>query len=259
MKRVEEIWGTAVGVDIGDDVGPAVVEEVFAWFARVDELFSTWRDDSQIVRIARGELGVEMASPEVRTVIERCRELSLETDGAFDIAATGLLSLPHPPGWCPLDPSAMVKGWAVDRAADLLHGAGATRFCVNAGGDVLVGGGPTSEQAWRVGIVHPWRPDHLAGVVTVTDAAVATSGRYERGSHIVDPRTGRPAVGLASVTVVAADLATADAYSTAVFALGEDGLEWLRCHPHVDAMAITDEAQVFTTAGFDELRLAPGP
>ncbi|MDQ6928723.1 MAG: FAD:protein FMN transferase [Actinomycetota bacterium] len=251
MKRVEEIWGTAVGVEVRDDVASAVVDHLFSWLERVDKLFSTWRDDSEIVRIARGTLLRADASPETRRVLDECAVLSVATGGAFDIGATAHLPPPHPQGWCPLDASAMVKGWALDRAAELLAESGVRRFCINAGGDVLIGSGPAPDEPWRIGVLHPWEHDQLAAVVEATDAAVATSGCYERGSHIVDPRTGQPATGLASVTVVADDLATADAYSTAIFALGRDGVDWLRGHPDVDAMAITDERQVFTTKGFD--------
>ncbi len=259
MNRVEEIWGTAVGLDVRDEVDTAVVDDVFAWFDRVDALFSTWRDDSEIVRLAAGTLSLAQASPETRTVVNLCQVLSTATDGAFDLRATALLDPPHPPGWCALDPSAMVKGWALDRAAERLAGAGATRFCMNAGGDVRVGAGPEPGGAWHVGIAHPWQRDRVAAVVSVTDTAIATSGRYERGDHIVDPRTGRPADGLAAVTVIAPELSTADAYSTAILALGRDGLDWLRRRPHLDAMVITDDHQVFTTEGFDRRRVPPRP
>lgn len=256
MKRVEQIWGTAVGVEVLDDVTASVVDDVFAWFARVDELFSTWRDDSEIVRIAGGTLAICDSSVETRTVLALCQALSAATGGAFDVSATALRPPPHPRGWCPLDPSAVVKGWALDRAADRLRAAGVHRFCMNAGGDVLVGDRRGPGEPWRVGVQHPAERDRLAAVVAVAGAGVATSGRYERGDHIVDPRTGRPAHDLASVTVVAPDLATADAYSTAVFALGRDGLDWLRTHPDVAAMVITDEDVVFTTAAFDRRRAA---
>ena len=263
MNRVREIWGTAVGVDVrdgsdDDQAQDALLDELFAWFDRVDALFSTWRDDSEIVRIARGQLPVGEASDETRTVLARCAELSRDTAGAFDIRATA--SLPpalRGPGWCEIDPSAMIKGWAIDQAAVLLARSGATRFCLNAGGDVLVGSGPAPGERWRVGIQHPWEPRSVAAVVEVVDVGVATSGRYERGDHVVDPRTGRPAAGLASVTVIAPDLARADAYSTAILALGRDGLSWLASRPDIDAMVVTDDRQVFTTDGFNRRRAAP--
>lgn len=257
MKRVEAIWGTMIGLDVREDVAPAVIDDVFAWFVRVDDLFSTWRDDSEIARIAAGTLAVADSSAETRTVLDLCHRLSSATGGAFDVAAGALLPPPHPPGWCPLDPSAVVKGWALDRAGDRLAAAGVTRFCLNAGGDVLVGAGPGVDDGgdgWRIGIQHPEIREQLAAVVAVTDVGVATSGRYERGNHVVDPRTGLPATGLASVTVIAPTLADADGYSTAVLALGLDGLDWLAAHPDLDAMAVTDDARVFTTPGFDRYR-----
>ena len=112
-------------------------------------------------------------------MLERCDELRAATGGAFDARAPL-------PGM--LDPTGLVKGWAVERAAALLERAGARRFLVDAGGDVVLRGGP-----WRVGIRHPRLRDRLAAVLELRDGAVATSGAYERGAHIVDPRTGRPA------------------------------------------------------------------
>jgi thiamine biosynthesis lipoprotein len=147
-----------------------------------------------------------------------------------------------------------VKGWAVERAAGMLVAAGVRGFCINAGGDVLVRARGSVQNAWRIGIQHPWQRDKLAAVVSVVDGAVATSGRYERGDHVIDPRTGLPAHGLASVTVVGCDLAIADAYATAATALGSDGMPWLAQQPDVEAMGITDEHRVVSTPGFDEYR-----
>lgn len=227
-----------------------MLDAVFAWFDRVDALFSTWRDDSEIARLASGELDLGDATDDVRCVLHQCESLRIDTDGAFDVSATALLPPPHPPGWCALDPSGFVKGWALDRAADLLAERGVRRCCINAGGDVVVRG----DHPWRVGIQHPWKRDELAAVVAVAHGGIATSGRYERGNHVVDPRTGAPAFGLASVTVIAAELAIADAHATAALALGQDGIDWLRDRGDVDAMAITDEGRLFTTPGFERFR-----
>ena len=123
----------------------------------------------------------------MREVLARCERLRVATGGYFDARAGGKL-----------DPSGLVKGWAVDRAAALLRG----RFCIDAGGDVLVRGGP-----WRVGVRHPLEPGALCAALELTDGAVATSGAYERGAHIVDPVRGRPARGALSVTLVAQSLA----------------------------------------------------
>lgn len=253
-RRVEHVWGTAVGIEVEDDIDPVAIDAAYRWFRRVDDLFSTWRDDSEIARIGRGDLTMAAASREVRTVLALCEEVTRVSDGAFDIAfAAGSASDPSR-GVAPLDPSAVVKGWAVEAAAALLIDAGGRRFCINAGGDVLVRGGSASQRPWRVGIRHPWDREALAAVVSLTDGAVATSGNYERGDHVVDARTGRPPNGLVSVTVVGPDLTMADAYATAAMALGPQGIGWLSARDGIEAMVITDDRQVVSTTGFDRYR-----
>src|SRR5207248_3932894 len=104
---------------------------------------------------------------------------------------------------------------------------------INAGGDIRVRGRPTPAPYWRVGIRHPFLRDKAAAVVAATDLAIATSGAYERGAHIVDPHTGRPPGGILSVTVVGPDLATADAYATAAYAMGRAGVDGAARRPRV--------------------------
>jgi thiamine biosynthesis lipoprotein len=237
--EVRHIMGMPIGIDVrgaGVDLEPA-----FAWLRQVDATFSTYREDSEISRIDRGELEPERASGAVRWVLARCDLLREETKGAFDVRSGGRL-----------DPSAFVKGWAVQRAAELLADEGFTDFCLNAGGDIVVRGGALPEPAWRVGIRHPHDRNALAAAIVVTDVAVATSGTYERGAHLLDPRSGTPAAGVLSVTVIGPDLGLADAYSTAAFALGPDGPEWTRDLDGYEAMTIMEDGRVLCTAGFPE-------
>ena len=235
--------GMPVRVDIRDGgVRPAAVERVFAWLRFVDATFSTYRADSEITRLDRGELALRDAHPLVAEVLEHCERLRRATCGAFDARARG-----------PLDPSGYVKGWSVDRAAAMLAAAGARNFCVDGGGDVVVRGGAAPGRGWRVGIRHPRRRDRVAAVLELTDAAVATSGAYERGEHIVDPRTRRPPRGVEAVTVVGPDLATADACATAAFAMGERGPAWTGRLRGYEAMTILPGDRVLRTPGFDRL------
>jgi thiamine biosynthesis lipoprotein len=220
--------GMPVTVDGG---GSGPVQRLFAWLRWVDATFSTYRADSQVSRIARGELTPAGAHPLVREVLERCEALRLATGGYFD---------PHHSGG--LDPTGLVKGWAVGRAATLL---GSGRACIDAGGDVLVRGG-----GWRVGVRHPRERDRLCAVLEADDLAVATSGAYERGRHIVDPHTGAPPAGVLSVTVIGPDLATADAYATAAFAMGEAGPAWTARLRGYDAMTVLTGDAVLATPGF---------
>ncbi|MFF4543781.1 FAD:protein FMN transferase [Streptomyces sp. NPDC001435] len=187
-----------------------------------------------VSRLDRRELSAEELSPDLAEVLAVCEEYRIATGGAFDACLPGR----------GLDPCAVVKGWSVQRAADLLTAAGARRFCLNAGGDVVAAGGP-----WRVGIRHPERADRLCAVLEITDGAVATSGRYERGDHILDGRTGRPATGLLSPTVVAPTLTEADTTATAAFAMGEEGVAWAAARPGCEVFAVDAGRRVVRTAG----------
>lgn len=245
--RVEPVMGTAVGVDVRGD-GPvgrdldAVLDRVFAQLRDVDARFSTYRPDSEVCRLARGELAADDVSRDLRHVLAACDLLTTRTNGAFDAR--------RPAAAGGLDPSAYVKGWAVEEAAWLLDDAGIHDYVINAGGDVVARGQAAPGRPWRVGVRHPTRSGQLAAVLEVSDRAVATSGTYERGPHIIDPRSGRPAAsGLWSLTVVGPRLGFVDAYATAAFVMGLDGLGWVARQPGHDAMAITLDGRVVWTAG----------
>jgi thiamine biosynthesis lipoprotein len=236
-SRIEDVMGIPVGIDVRDEIARDAVDRAFAHLRWVDATFSTYRPDSDI---SRGE-----RSPAVAGVLERCERLGAETGGWFDVRATGRL-----------DPSGFVKGWALDGAAAILAEAGARNLCLHAGGDVLVRGERAPGRAWRVGIQHPLRRDRLAAVLGARDLAVATSGAYERGQHIVDPHTGEPPVGVLSVTVAGPDLGTADAYATAAFAMGVDGPAWTAGLRGYDALTILADGRVLSTPGMSQLRAA---
>jgi thiamine biosynthesis lipoprotein len=254
--RVEEIWGTAVGVDVRDRLLSRTLDDVFDWFRRVDDLFSTWRDDTEIRRLARGELQLDDTSTEVQEVLRLCDAVKQESRGAFDITFGADPRVDPRPGLAAIDPSGLVKGWALERAAEMISEQGGRNFTINAGGDVLTRGRPAPGTNWRVGIQHPWTRAAVAAVVDCTELAVATSGRYERGEHIISPVTGRHPTGLMSVTVLGDDLALADGYATAAVVLGREGMEWIAGVPGVEALGITDDQHVVTTPGFDDYRAA---
>jgi thiamine biosynthesis lipoprotein len=240
--RIESVMGTVVSLDIRcDPPDPTVLEAAIASLHEADARFSTYRTDSEICRFDRGEIA--WPSPDLRWVLERCAALRRETRGYFDIRAAGRL-----------DPSALVKGWAAQRAADFLTAAGVTDFCLNAGGDVIARGDASPRTCgWRVGIQHPHDRTAIAVRVTAHDLAVATSGAYERGQHIVDPLTTRAPEDVLSVTVTGPDLGTADAYSTAAFAMGVDGPAWTLGLDGYEAMTILADGTVLSTPGFPVL------
>jgi FAD:protein FMN transferase len=241
-RRIDHVMGMPVIVDVRDEhVGDDAIDDVFEWLWLVDQRFSTYKSESEINRIDRGELALADAHPDVREVLAWCGALGRETGGYFDVRASRSGQL---------DPSGLVKGWSVDRAATILDEAGAKNYTVNAGGDIRLSGGALPESTWRVGIQHPCERNTIAAVIEGRDLAVATSGAYERGEHVLDPHTRRPSTGVLSVTITGPDLATADAYATASFAMGPRGALWAARLTGYEAMTILADGRVLSTQGF---------
>jgi len=203
----------------GPDVEAAVMR-VFAALRDADAVFSTYRPDSDISRLARGEVRLEDCHPDVAEVADLCEQARERTDGWFDSTLSD-------GGQARFDPTGLVKGWAVQRAAGALDGLDGHDFCLNAGGDVLTACSRSDTPSWRIGIEDPAERSRLLDVVTLRDGAVATSGVAARGAHIYDPHTGLPAQGLSSVTVTGPSLLWADVYATAGFSRGPGAREWL--------------------------------
>jgi thiamine biosynthesis lipoprotein len=260
VQRVEDIMGMPIGIDLRDaEVDPAALDAAFDWFRWVDATFSTYKLESEVSRLNRNELALVEAQPEVRAVLERCERLRFETNGYFDIREAffhgGASERIDARSSVPFDPSGYVKGWAVDRAACILETAGARNYAINAGGDIRLHGAALPDPSWRVGIQHPLIRDKVAAVVETTDLAIATSGTYARGEHIVDPHTGQTPAGVLSVTIVGPDLGTADAYATAAFAMGEAGPEWTAglVGSGYEAMTILADERVLSTPDFPKV------
>ena len=236
--------GTVVSFDVpgcaGEPGGPAgqiggPLGQAVRWLHWVDATFSPYRDDSDVSRFGRGVLPLADCAPELAEVLQACAAISARSSGYFTTTPGGMF-----------DPSGYVKGWAIERAAAMLTAAGSAEHSVNGGGDVQCVG----ERLWRVGIADPMRPGRLALVVAGRNFAVATSGVAERGPHIIDPYTGQPPVGLASLTVVGATLAETDAYATAAFAMGSAARDWVESLDGYEALAITAAGMTWQTSGF---------
>jgi len=246
IRRVEPLMGTTVSLDIRPPlVSPDVIDDVFDQLRDVEARFSTYRPDSEISRLARDEVREEDCSLDVRHVRAACDHLAQVTGGAFDARRR------RADGGGTLDPSGFVKGWAIEEAAWRIDSAGGRNYWINAGGDIVARGHAEGGRPWRVGIRHPDRADRVAAVLAVSDRAVATSGTYERGAHIADPRTGLAPTGLSSVTVVGPRLAFTDAYATALFVMGLDGMEWLSRQADYAAYVITDDERTVWTEGME--------
>jgi thiamine biosynthesis lipoprotein len=237
QRRVVECMGTVFSFDVrSPGVDDAAMDEAVRWLHWVDRTFSTYRPDSDISRLGRGECTRAECAAEVGEIIDRCEQLVGETNGYFSLYSNGFL-----------DPSGLVKGWAIERASDILVSAGSTSHCVNGGGDVQCVGDASPGQPWRVGITDPLVHGSLAGVVVGTGVAVATSGVAERGQHVVDPHTSAPPTQLASITLVGTHLADTDAYATAAFAMGATARDWVEQLPGHQAFAVNADGTRWST------------
>ena len=234
--------GTVVSFDVPAGFAGAALAEAVRWLHWVDARFSPFRPDSDVSRLARGEVPLADCVPEVASVLAACESVAAASDGYFSAWYAGQL-----------EPSGYVKGWAIERAAELFTAAGSRSHCVNGGGDVqCVGGrGLGCDEPWRVGIADPLRPGGLCRVVAGTGFAVATSGVAERGAHIIDPHTGSPATGLLSVTVVGPHRALADAYATAAVAMGPAARDWISGLDGYCGFGLAADGTSWQTRGFD--------
>jgi thiamine biosynthesis lipoprotein len=233
FRHLEHVMGTVVTIDVhtGDGGWGAEVSlglaRARATLRRADAVFSTWKRDSPMSRLRRGEITCEEAPVEVTEVLGLCAVAREVSGGWFDPWAM--------PGG--VDPTGYVKGWAAQRALGFLAGSGVTGAMVNAAGDIASVGGPHDSAAFRIGIADPWSAGHLACVVELT-GAIATSGSYERGGHLIDPRSRRPTTNVASASVSGPDLGLADALATALAVAGEAGLKMIEALAGYEALML---------------------
>lgn len=248
ILHVEQVMGTTVTFDVRDqhlaraELARAVLAGVEA-LHEADRMFSTFRPDSAVSQIRRGSRRAEDFPADVVSVLVRCAAATELTSGWFDPWAM-------PGGF---DPTGLVKGWAVQRCLRQLTRWGVRHALVNGGGDLAVVGNATGDadgSGWTVGVQDPFRSSGLLTTLPATRLSVATSGGYERGSLAIDPVSGQCVHRLASATVVAADLAVADACSTGASAHGPDALGWLTAARGVEALLVTLDGVCLSTPGW---------
>ncbi len=246
QRRVhaEHVWGTVVTFDLrAPEFGPEVddiLTESVGYLHQVDAWFSTYRVDTPITLHRNGLLPLNRLPTAVQEVLGACRFARQLTRGAFDPWVV--------PGG--VDPSGYVKGWAAGKVADAIVRAGVPNVAVNAGGDIACRGLQAPGELWSIGILDPRNPQQVVEVVEIGDGAVATSGLYERGTHIVDPRTGRREVYYESATVVGPDAGLADALATAALITGPGAAAWFATLPEWSVYLIKDGRASFFGPSF---------
>ncbi len=241
MKETRLCMGMPIEIEIvGTDVSKPL-EAAFAYLAAVDERFSTYKETSEIAQMNRGEVTLAAASEDMREVFAIAEATKQETQGYFDIR--------RPDG--NLDPSGIVKGWAIRNTAARIQKAGYENYFVNAGGDIAMGGTNAEGKDWSVGIRNPFNTNEIVKVVYPRGKGIATSGSYIRGAHIYNPHMPEEELtDIVSITVIGPDVLEADRFATAAFAMGRQGIAFIERLPAFEGYAIDASGIATMTSGF---------
>jgi thiamine biosynthesis lipoprotein len=305
-KYHQVAMGTVIEITLLDgDEGAAnkAALQAFQEIKRIETLMSPWIESSDVVRINRsaGKEWVKV-SPEIIQVITKAQEISQLSEGGFDITVGPLTDLWRearqkgiPPSikevkgkldlvnfkdirmdqeskvflqkkGMSIDLGGIAKGYAVDKAFELLKSLGYKNLIVNAGGDLRVGGFKI-DQPWSIGIQNPRASQKVMAKVSVSDTAIATSGDYEkfffyqgkRYHHIFNPKDGFPTEGCQSVTIIFKEGMTADGLATAVFVLGpEKGYALCQRLQGVNCFIVDKDGKIIFSPGLkDRISFVP--
>jgi FAD:protein FMN transferase len=241
MAETRLIMGMPITVDIIAPQADELREQVFQYFEAVDLNFSPYIDASEVCRINRGEVAARDVSNAMAEVLALAEDTRVASDGYFNVL--------RPQGG--IDPSGIVKGWAIGKAAAMIAAAGAQNYFVEAGGDIQAKGLSADGSVWRVGVRSPFDSNEIIKVLQLADAGVATSGAYVRGAHIYNPHEPSTELSdIVSMTVVAKSVVDADRFATAAFAMGRDGIYFIEALEGIEAYAVDAEGIATQTTGF---------
>lgn len=231
--------GMPITIEVSDpSADQKIIDDVFSYFQYVDEKFSPFKDTSEVARINKKEIDEKDWSKDMREIMELAEETKEETDGYFDIMS--------PQGI--MNPSGIVKGWAIKKAAGLISEQKFHTFFVDAGGDIEAHG-----KIWKIGIRNPFDRNQNVKIIHLKDKGIATSGTYIRGQHIYDPKRKNKAVSeIVSLTVIGPDILEADRFATAAFAMGKDGIMFIEKIPGLEGYMIDKNGIAFETSGFEK-------
>lgn len=238
MRKVAFIMGIPISIDIADSNDETAIEHAFNRLRDIDETFSTYKPTSEISRYQKGLIQETDLSKDVRITKKAIESFEKMTDGYFSAYFNGTY-----------DPTGYIKGWAIEEAAHELRAAGTTTYLINAAGDIAAAS--EGQKTWRIALQDPFRRQESLGTIVLTNGAVATSGTYERGSHIINPHTGKLADYLVSATVYGPNIITADVFATTCIAMGTaKALDFIAHHPNYETLLIDANGSVKTSQGF---------
>lgn len=299
VKKTLKLMGTRFDitvVSVDEELGYINIEEAVAEISRIEKMISAWDAGSETSKINRNA-GIRpvKVSLELYKLIERSKQISELTDGAFDISYSSMDNIWKFDGSMKKRPTeqeiknsvakvgyekiilnpekqtvflkqrgmkisfgAIGKGYAADKAKQLLVSKQVVSGIINAAGDLTTWGTKASGKKWLIGIVNPLAKDKIVSWLPIVESSVATSGDYEkyvtfggkRYSHIIDPRTGYPSSGITQVSIFAKSAEFCDALATAVFIMGKDaGLFLINQLDGVEVVLFDHENKIHKSSG----------
>lgn len=240
MKQTKLIMGMPITLEIADTfVSGKDFGAIFSFFRQVDEKFSPYKKSSEVSRINRKEITVKEYSEEMLEILSLSHEIKEKTQGFFDIYHKGYL-----------DPSGIVKGWAIQKAAERLRLRGFRNFFIDGGGDIQADGLKEGRK-WKVGIKNPFNQSEIIKVVDLSNEAIATSGTYTRGDHIYNPlKKNKRVTEIISLSVISKTILEADLLATTAFAMGKRGIAFINAYKGADGYMIDSKGIATYTQGF---------
>jgi thiamine biosynthesis lipoprotein len=244
MKQTKIIMGMPITVEISDSTASEKnLDDIFSYFKYVDEKFSPFKITSELTKINDGIITENNYSEDMKEVFQLSQKTKEETGGYFNIInADGKYN-----------PSGLVKGWSIYKAAKILEKEGFQTFYVDAGGDIEARG-----KYWKVGIRNPFKREDVIKVLYIKDKGIATSGTYIRGEHIyIPPKKYKPATEIVSITVIGPNVYEADRFATATFAMGKNGINFIEKLSGFEGYAIDKNGIATMTSGLEKYTLMP--
>lgn len=219
------------------------IKKIFDFFSTVDRKYSPYISDSQVSKLQKTAPFERRYTAELASILILAEQTKQETNGYFDVEYNGVF-----------DPTGIVKGWALQKVAELLEGY-TSNFYIEAGGDIQVHGVAEHGEPWRIGVRSPFNRFENVAIVSLDNKAIATSGTAIRGAHIYDPVSNEEPQGIASLSVIAPRIVDADRMATAAFAMGEKGIYYIEQLKGFEAFMINSKGIATQTTGWREFEV----
>lgn len=235
--------GMPITVEVIDSGALSIIDKVFDYFIYIDNKFSVYKKDSEIMQINRKEILLQDSSADMQEIFLLAEQTKQETDGYFDIInRVGIY-----------DPSGIVKGWAIYKASKIIEQLGFRNYYINAGGDIQIGGKNSENKQWKIGIKNPFNQEEIVKTVYLNEEGIATSGTYIRGQHIYNPKSkSEDITEIVSLSVIGPNVYEADRFATAAFAMGKAGIHLIERIKGLEGYIIDSTGIATMTSGFEK-------